>query len=238
MNSNHSDLIMHNGRISTLDPKYPEASNLAIKDGRIVGVDDAESYERGPDTLVIDLNGRRVVPGLNDSHLHVIRGGLNYNMELRWDGVPSLADALRMLREQARRTPPPQWVRIVGGWTEFQFVERRMPTLDEINAVSPDTPVFVLHLYDRALLNAAALRACGYTRDTPDPPGGEIQRDKQGNPTGLLIARPNAMILYASLAKGPKLPPDQQANSTRHFMREMNRLGLTSAIDAGGGFQN
>ena len=143
-----------------------------------------------------------------------------------------------MLQEQARRTPPPQWVRVVGGWTEFQFAERRMPTLDEINAVSPDTPVFVLHLYDRAILNGAALRACGYTKDTPDPPGGEIQRDRQGNPTGLLIARPNAMILYATLAKGPKLPPEQQANSTRHFMRELNRLGLTSAIDAGGGFQN
>ena len=106
-------------------------------------------------------------------------------------------------------------------------------TLDEINAVSSDTPVFVLHLYDRALLNAAALRACGYTKATPDPPGGEIQRDKQGNPTGILIARPNAMILYSTLARGPKLPPEYQRNSTRHFMRELNRLGITSAIDAG-----
>src|SRR5437868_9634784 len=139
-----------------------------------------------------------------------------------------------MLKEQAARTPAPQWVRVIGGWTEFQFAERRMPTLDEINAVSNDTPVFVLHLYDRAILNRAALRACGYTKDTPDPPAGEIQRDKQGNPTGLLIARPNAMILYATLAKGPKLPLEQQTNSTRHVMRELNRLGITSCIDAGG----
>jgi predicted amidohydrolase YtcJ len=95
-----------------------------------------------------------------------------------------------------------------------------------------------LHLYCRALLNQAALRACGYTKDTPNPPGGEIQRDQKGNPTGLLIARPNATILYATLAKGPKLPPEHQMNSTRHFMRELNRLGLTSIIDAGGGFQN
>src|SRR5438270_2725801 len=237
-NKRDADLILHNGKFTTLDPKYPEAKNVAIKDGRIVGVDDAESYERGPNTKVIDLKSRRVIPGLNDSHLHVIRGGLNYNMELRWDGVPSLADGLRMLREQARRTPSPQWVRVVGGWTEFQFAERRMPTLDEINAVSPDTPVFVLHLYDRALLNKAALRACGYTKDTPNPPGGEIQRDKQGNPTGLLVAKPNAMILYATLAKGPKLPYEDQTNSTRLFMRELNRFGLTSVIDAGGGFQN
>jgi predicted amidohydrolase YtcJ len=170
--------------------------------------------------------------------MHPIRGGLNYNMELRWDGVPSLADALRMLKQQAARTPAPQWVRVVGGWTEFQFAERRMPTLDEINAVSPDTPVFVLHLYDRALLNAAALRAVGYTKDTPPAAAGEIQRDRHGNPTGLLIAKPNAMILYATLAKGPKLSREDQLNSTRLFMRELNRLGITSVVDAGGGFQN
>ena len=129
-------------------------------------------------------------------------------------------------------------MRVVGGFTEHQFAEKRLPTLDEINAVAPDTPVFILHLYDRALLNGAALRAVGYTKDTPNPPGGEIQRDADGNPTGLLLAKPNATILYATLAKGPKLPFDYQLNSTRHFMRELNRLGVTGAIDAGGGFQN
>src|SRR5207248_11688693 len=210
-----ADLILHNGKITTLDPKYPNAENVASKNGRITGVDDAESYQRGPQTKVIDLKGRRLIPGLNDSHMHVIRGGLSYNLELRWDGVPSLADALRMLREQAQRTPPPQWVRVVGGWSEFQFAERRMPTLDEINQAAPDTPVFVLHLYDRAFLNGAALRAVGYTKDTPAPTGGEIQRDKQGNPTGLLIARPNASILYSTLARGPKLSREDQMNSTR-----------------------
>ena len=124
-------------------------------------------------TQIVDLQGHTVIPGLNDSHLHLIRGGLNYNLELSWEGVPSLADALWMLKDQADRTPSPQWV-----------------------------------------------------------------RDGRGNPTGMLIAKPNAMILYATLAKGPKLPLEQQVNSTRQFMRELNRLGLTSAIDAGGGFQN
>ncbi|MCM8620498.1 MAG: amidohydrolase [Candidatus Accumulibacter sp.] len=159
-------------------------------------------------------------------------------MELRWDGVRSLADAMDMLRRQVTITPAPQWVRVVGGFTEQQFVERHLPTIDEINAVAPDTPVFLLHLYDRALLNAAALRAVGYTKDTPEPPGGEITRDASGNPSGLLLAKPNAQILYATLAKGPKLPFDYQLNSTRHFMRELNRLGVTGVIDAGGGFQN
>src|SRR5579859_7528456 len=233
------DSIIHNAKIATNGvPPFVEA--IAIRDGKIdaVGRSDEILRQRGPATDVIDCGGRTVIPGLNDSHMHPIRGGLNYNMELRWDGVPSLADALRMLKVQAARTPPPQWVRVVGGWTEFQFAEHRMPTLDEINAVAPDTPVFVLHLYDRALLNGAALRAVGYTKDTPEPPGGSILRDANGTPTGLLLAKPNAGILYATLAKGPKLPPEYQTNSSRHFMHELNRLGVTGAIDAGGGFQN
>src|SRR5205807_2172878 len=234
------ELILRNARIATLlGGSRSFAQAVAIQDGRFfaVGFDEEIMRLRGAKTEVIDLGGRTVIPGLNDSHMHPIRGGLNYNMELRWDGVPSLADALRMLKHQAARTPAPQWVRVVGGWTEFQFAERRMPTLEEINAAAPEAPVFVLHLYDRAYLNGAALRACGYTKDIPDPPGGEIQRDKRGNPTGLLIARPNAMILYNTLAKGPKLPYADQVNSTRHFMRELNRLGITSACDAGGGFR-
>lgn len=233
-------LILLNGRFHTVDKSRPTASAVAIKDGKFLAVGSVEDVmrHRTADSQVIDLNGRTVIPGLNDSHTHLIRGGLNYNLELRWEGVPSLADALRMLKEQALRTPNPQWVRVVGGWTEFQFAEKRMPTLDEINAAAPDTPVFILHLYDRALLNRAALRAVGYTKDTPNPPGGEIQRDAAGNPTGMLVAKPNALILYATLAKGPTLPPELQINSTRQFMRELNRLGITSTIDAGGGFQN
>ncbi|ACM19652.1 amidohydrolase, YtcJ-related [Geotalea daltonii FRC-32] len=235
---NTPDLILHNGKISTLVEAQPEVTAVAIAGGRITAIGGEELLDSATDkTERIDLKGRRAIPGLNDSHMHVIRGGLSYNLELRWDGVPSLADGLRMLKEQAERTPPGQWVRVIGGWSEFQFAEKRMPTLEEINAVSPDTPVFVLHLYCRGLLNKAALRACGYTRDTPDPPAGEIQRDRSGNPTGLLIARPNAGILYATVGKQPKLPPEHQMNSSRHFMRELNRLGLTSLVDAGGGSQ-
>ncbi len=235
-----AELILTNGTFHTVDRENPIADAVAIREGKFLAVGSlAEVMQHHCEgTKIIDLKRHTAVPGLNDSHLHLIRGGLNYNLELRWEGVPSLSDALRMLKEQALRTPTPQWVRVVGGWTEFQFAERRMPTLDEINEAAPDTPVFILHLYDRALLNRAALKVVGYTKDTPNPPGGEIQRDSHGNPTGMLIARPNAMILYSTLAKGPKLPLEQQINSTRQFMRELNRLGLTSAIDAGGGFQN
>ena len=235
-----ADLILHRGLFTTLARSKPTATAVAIRDGRFlaVGADSEVMALAGPKTKVVDLKGRRVLPGLIDNHLHIIRGGLNFNMELRWDGVRSLADAMDMLKRQVAVTPPPQWVRVVGGFTEHQFAEKRLPTIDELNAVAPETPVFLLHLYDRAILNAAALRAVGYTKDTPNPPGGEIVHGPDGTPTGLLLAKPNAGILYATLAKGPKLPFDYQLNSTRHFMRELNRLGVTGAIDAGGGFQN
>ena len=240
MTTNMPDLILHRGVFTTLDRSNPTASAVAVKDGRFtrVGQDHEIMPLAGSSTKIIDLKGRRVLPGLIDNHLHIIRGGLNFNMELRWDGIWSLADATAMLKCQVAITPPPQWVRVVGGFTEHQFAEKRLPTIEELNAVAPDTPVFLLHLYDRAILNGAALRAVGYTKDTPEPPGGEIMRDARGNPTGLLLAKPNANILYAALAKGPKLPFDYQVNSTRHFMRELNRLGVTGAIDAGGGSQN
>ncbi|MEG1234232.1 MAG: amidohydrolase [Acinetobacter sp.] len=233
-------LILKNGKITTLDSRYPEVQAIAVADGKIIATGDENSVMKlaTGTTKIIDLNGRRVIPGLNDSHLHIIRGGLNYNMELRWEGVPSVADALRLLKEQSDHTPAPQWVRVVGGWTEFQFVEKRLPTLDEINKAAPDTPVFILHLYASAMLNRAALNALGFNKDTPDPPGGRIERNEKGEPTGLLLATPSAAILYSTLGKAPKLPAEDQINSTRHFMRELNRLGVTSAIDAGGGGQN
>src|SRR6516225_3286659 len=242
MNSSNTipELILHRGLFTTLDRANPTASAVAITDGKFsaVGRDNDVMPLSDKETKVIDLKGRRVLPGLIDNHLHIIRGGLNFNMELRWDGVRSLADAMAMLKRQVAATPPPQWVRVVGGFTEHQFAEKRLPTIEELNEVAPNTPIFLLHLYDRALLNGAALRAVGYTKDTPDPPAGEIVRDGRGHPTGLLLAKPNAGILYATLARGPKLPFDYQLNSTRHFMRELNRLGVTGAIDAGGGFQN
>ncbi len=234
-----ADLVVHGARIATLDLLRPAATAVAVADGRVLAVgDDAEVLaHRGPATQVIDAGGRTLVPGLNDSHTHLIRGGLSWNLELRWDGVSSLADALELLRRQAERTPAPQWVRVVGGWSEFQFVERRMPTVEELNRAAPDVPVFVLHLYDRALLNRAAVRALGITRDTPAPPGAVIERDHRGEPTGVLLAKPNAFLLYATLARLPALALEDQVNSTRLFMRELNRLGITSVIDAGGGFQ-
>jgi predicted amidohydrolase YtcJ len=234
------DLILHHGIFTTLDRARPQASAVAIKDGRFLRVgSDAEIMPlAGPSTRVIDLQGRPALPGLCDNHTHIIRGGLNFNMELRWDGVRSLADAMGHAQApgggDAAAAVGPRRGRLHRASSSSRSA---CPRWTSSIAVAPDTPVFILHLYDRALLNRAALRAVGYTRTRPNRRRADRAR-RRGQPTGLLLAKPNAAILYATLAKGPKLPLEYQVNSTRHFMRELNRLGITSVIDAGGGFQN
>lgn len=235
-----AELVVRNARIHTGDPHRPQAEAIAVRGGviTVIGDDKDVAPSVGAFTKVVDASGRRIVPGLNDAHLHVIRGGLNYVLELRWDGVSTLRQGLEMLREQAARTPKGQWVRVVGGWSAEQFAERRMPTVAELNAAAPDTPVFVLHLYQSAVLNRAALRAAGFDKDAADPRGGQIVRGRDGEPTGMLLAAPSALILYSTLARAPVLEGEDKKTSTRHFLRELNRFGLTSAIDAAGGFQN
>jgi predicted amidohydrolase YtcJ len=234
-----ADLILTNGKIATMAREGEFVQALAVKDGKVLATgSNARILKLGSAaTQVVDAGGRTVIPGLNDSHLHVIREGLNYNMELRWDGVTSLKRALEMLKEQAARTPDGEWVKVVGGWNEYQFEEKRLPTLEEINAAVPDKPVFILYLYGLGFLNQKGVRTLGYDSNTKYKDG-EVELDANGRPTGKLIAKPNALILYSTLAKTNTLSRADQVNSTLQFYRELNRLGVTSAIDAGGGFQN
>ena len=233
-----ADTLIIGGRITTLNPKQPEVSALAVRGEKIIALgSDAEVMRyRGSNTKVIDAGRRRVIPGLIDAHTHFIRGGLTYTNEVRWDGVGSLADGLRMLRFQAARTPSPHWIQVIGGWTWAQFAERRFPTLDEINAATGDVPTMIMHMYDRLWLNKAAMRVLGWNRTTPNPFGCVIDRDGRGDPTGLLSGiLPGLVATWLSV---PRLPAEDQTLSTLHFMRENNRLGLTSVLDAGGGGQN
>lgn len=234
-----ADLILTNGKIATMAREGEFVQAVAVKDGKVLATgSNAQILKlQNANTQVVDAGGRTVIPGLNDSHLHVIREGLNYNMELRWDGVTSLKRALEMLKEQAARTPEGEWVKVVGGWNEYQFEEKRLPTLEEINAAVPDRPVFILYLYGLGFLNQKGIDTLGYTKDTKYKDG-EVELDADGRPTGKLIAKPNALILYSTLAKTNKLSREDQLNSTLQYYRELNRLGVTSAIDAGGGFQN
>jgi len=238
--SGPADTLIVNGRIATMNKRQPFVSALAIKGDSIIGVGSEADLQslKGPATAVIDAGGRTVIPGLNDGHTHFIRGGLTYTNEVRWDGVPSLAEGLARVRVQARRTPAPHWIQVIGGWTWAQFAEKRFPTLDEINAASGDTPCMVMHLYDRAWINRAGLRVLGWDKATPNPFGGAIEHDASGNPTGLLVANVGLVALVVTWLKIPRLSPEDQILSTRHFMREHNRLGITSVIDAGGGGQN
>lgn len=233
-----TDLIVTNAKVATMVKEGQFAQAVAIDNGKIsaVGSNAQVLKKKTAATRVIDAGGRTVIPGLNDSHLHIIREGLNYNAELRWDGVTSLKRALEMLKEQAARTPEGQWIKVVGGWNEYQFEEKRLPTLAEINAAVPDKPVFLLYLYGLGFLNQKGIQTLGYDEKTQYKEG-VVELGADGKPTGLLIAKPNALILYSTLAKTGMLPRDQQVNSTLQYYRELNRLGVTSAIDAGGGGQ-
>ncbi len=239
-NAQPADIIITNGKITTLNDKNQEVEAVAIAGNRIIstGTDSEVLKLKGKNTTVVDAQGRRVIPGLFDSHMHVIRGGRFYNAELRWDGVTSLKRALKMLKEQAARTPEGQWIRVVGGWNEYQFEEKRLPTIAEINEATGDVPTFILYLYGKAWLNKAGLKQLNITGDTPNPPEGLIQKDSNGDPTGLLVAEPNAFILYSTLAKLPNMTREEEVNSTLQFMAELNRIGVTGVMDAGGGFQN
>ena len=230
-----ADLIVHNAKILTLSDALPEAQALAVRGEKFVAVGrEGEVMRlRGDRTRVIDAGGRRVIPGLNDSHIHAVRAGRFYNLELRWDGVESLERALEMVREQAKRTPKGQWVRVIGAWSPYQFKERRMPTVGELNAASPDTPVFILLLYSQAMVNKAGVSALKLTRKSVPPEGGRFEFVQGGG--AILHAAPSPAILYTTIAKLPQLSAEDQINSTKHFYRELNRFGLTSVVDPGGG---
>ncbi len=224
------DLIVHNAKVTTLQSSRPAAEAFAVRGEWIVAVGgDAEIMRlRGQNTRVIDAGGRRIIPGLNDSHFHLVRGARDYNLELRWDGVESLQRGLQMISEQTKRTPKDHWVRVVGGWSPYQFAEKRMPTVAELNAAAPDTPTYVLFAYSEGLLNRAGVVALGWTPDTKPPEGGSYEFVDGG----AILRKPAAA--YTPIGKLPELSAEDQLNSTQHFFRELNRFGLTSAIDAGG----
>lgn len=229
-------LIIHNARITAQAGGSVEPSAVAVQGETIlaVGSDLDILALRAPSTVVVDAQQRRLIPGLNDSHLHPTREARYYAAELRWDGVPTLAQALDMVRRAAEQTPEGQWVRVIGGWSPYQFVERRMPTPEELTRAAPNTPVFVLHLYSGGIYNRRGIEVARL-RETLAPAGGTIEKDAAGQPTGRIFATPRPTILYQAVARLGELPPDAQASSARHFYRELNRFGLTSAIDAGGG---
>lgn len=228
------DLVVHGGRLWTGDPDSGPATALAVRDGRIVAVGTDEELaplaERAP--RVVDLAGRRLLPGLQDSHIHAARAGLTWERELHWEEIRSLADGLAQIRDRAATSPAGTWISVVGGWHERQLAERRMPTRAELDDASPEHPVYVQMLYDAAVLNSAALRECGWDAASADPPRGRLGRDPQ---TGRLTGVVHGMGAFGQvLARIGQPTAQEQRRGTRRMLREFARHGVTAVVDGGG----
>jgi predicted amidohydrolase YtcJ len=232
-----ADLIVHNAKIFTGNPAQPAASALAVKGGRIysVGTDAEVLGLKNANTRVIDSRGRRLIPGIIDAHTHVLNEG-GYNYTLRWDGVPTLRRALAMLREQAKRTPEGHWVKVIGGWSPYQFEENRFPTMNELRRAVPNRPLFVQYAYNRGFMNQQAMDALGVGTDRfPNLPGTELEKDAQGRYTGVVHGYTFTFIAIEAMV--PQLSFDEEVSSLVQTVHSLNRVGVTSIVDAGTGFR-
>lgn len=229
------DTVLLNGRIVTLDQKSTIADALAVRDGRVAFVGSNGEARRwiGAQTRAVDLGGRTVIPGLIDSHIHGLRGGLTFTTELEWTGVAALEGGLEIIREAAARSAPGTWLIVAGGWHRNQFEERRGPTPEELHEAAPDHPVYVQHQYDSAVFNRAGLAALGIDGATADPPKGRYERDEAGRPTGRVIG--DVPTFFSVFDMIPKPTYAQQVDGLRTFFRRLNKLGLTGIIDPAGG---
>lgn len=228
-----ADLIVFNANIFTGNLAQPNGSALAVKKGRIysVGTDADILGLKNSKTQIVDAGGRRLIPGISDAHTHVLNeSGYNYNV--RWDGVPTLRHALTMLREQAARTPEGHWVKVIGGWSAYQFEENRFPTMDELREAVPDRPLIVQYAYNRAFLNDKAMQAFGVGTDRfPVLPGNEFEKDERGNFTGIVHGYTFTFISLETMVPQPSF--DEEVSALVYAVHDLNRFGVTSVIDAG-----
>jgi predicted amidohydrolase YtcJ len=229
-----ADTVLINGKIVTVDSQSSVREAIAIRAGRIQAVGAIADIRKlaGPSTRTVDLQGRTVIPGLIDSHLHAIRAALSFSTEVNWIGARTLLEAMARLHEAARTMQPGSWLIVAGGWNVDQFQERRRPTQAELVAAAPDNPVYVQLGYGWAILTPAGLRALNITSDADLPSGGKLEKDPAGKPTGGITGGQNAII--ALFDRLPKPTFDQQVDGTKKFFRELNRLGLTGVVDPGG----
>ena len=232
-----ADMIVHNAKIFTGNPAQPAASALAVKNGRIysVGTDAEMLALKNASTKIIDSRGRRLIPGIIDAHTHVLNEGGN-NYTLRWDGVPTLRQALSMLAEQAKRTPEGHWVKVIGGWSPYQFEEKRFPTMDELRKAVPNRPLIVQYAYNRGFMNQQAMDAFGVGTDRfPNLPGTELEKDAQGRYTGVVHGYTFTFIAMETMV--PQLTFEEEVSSLVQVVHSLNRVGITSIVDAGTGFR-
>src|SRR5690554_3705813 len=228
-----ADLIVFNAKIHTGNLAQPEASALAVKNGRIysVGSDDDILALKNSSTEIVNAGNRRLIPGIIDAHTHVLNES-SYTYNVRWDGVSSLRHALTLLSEQADRTPEGHWVKVIGGWSPYQFEENRFPTLAELRQAVPNHPLIVQYAYNRAFMNKQAMDLFGIgTERFPELPGTEFETDDQGNYTGIVHGYTFTFIAMETMVPQPSF--DEKVSALIHSIHGLNRLGVTSVIDAG-----
>jgi len=206
---------------------------LAVARGRIMalGSDDEVRSLVGRRTTVVDLGGRRVIPGLIDGHLHAVRAGTTWDQELHWTEITDLGAALASIAGALTQAAPGQWIRVVGGWHPSQFRQRRSPTRVELDQLSSVQPIYLQALYDHAVLNSAAFAACGFDHLLGDPAGGSIERDHDGRPTGVVRGMGAFAHCLAAMGVGTAA---QEREATGAMTRDLHASGLTGVVDPGG----
>lgn len=234
--SQNADTILVNGKILTVDSQFSTREAIAIRDDRITAVGSNADVRKqaGPKTRVIDLQGRTVIPGFIDSHIHAIRAGQTFTTEVNWVGATSIAEAMKRIHDASLAKKPGSWLVVAGGWHEAQFKEKRRPTQADLVAAAPNNPVYIQHDYDWEVMTPAGFKAMGIQSEADLPRPGKFERDANGNPTGAIDDGHGFDVAIALFDKLPHPTFDEQVEGTRKFFRELNRLGVTGVGDPGG----
>lgn len=224
------DLILHHGKITTFVSELAECSAVACQGGRVLAIgDDAEILAlAGPQTRVVDLGGRRVVPGINDAHNHLLQVGIKFS-RLEVESCTSIAAMVEMVRERAKTTPAGQWI-IGEGWNESLFAEGRLPTRHDLDAATTRHPVMLQRFFNMDVVNSMALELGGVSADTPDPSGGKIEREADGRtPSGVLRAA--AKLYCRSLIPTPT--ETECVAAIEAAGKAYQKVGITSVLEPG-----
>ena len=234
--SQNADTILVNGKVLTVDSQFSTREAIAIRGGTItaVGSNAEVRKQAGPKTRVIDLQGRTVIPGFIDSHIHAIRAGQTFTTEVNWVGTTSIAEAMKRIHDASLAKRPGSWLVVAGGWNEAQFKEKRRPTQADLVAAAPNNPVYIQHDYDWEVMTPAGFKAMGIQSEADLPRPGKFERDANGNPTGAIEDGHGFDVAIALFDKLPHPTFDEQVEGTRKFFRELNRLGVTGVGDPGG----
>ena len=228
----YADMILYNGKIITVNKNFSTVDSVAIKDGKFIAVGKKKEVMQlsGDKTKRLDLEGKTVIPGLYDSHNHMMLTAVSFLLYVDLSNCKTMDEVLNAIEERAKSLGPGKWVITSGQWHESQLKENRLPHLKELDSVSPDNPVFVARGGHTVVINTKALELAGITKNTPNPPGGEFKKDPvTGEPTGLIFDKARQMVEKVLLP----VTYEQCMDALRLVMKKYNRYGITAVIEPG-----